>query len=76
MADNSFYTVPYKRSDNDKADIIKQRLNELKIAYRVMSRHPIVLNEFISAVKGGANLQATEPTAPEIVHKYRRDETH
>jgi hypothetical protein len=70
MADNSFYTVPYKRSDNDKADIIKERLNELKIAYRVMSRHPIVLNEFISAVKGGATLQATEPTAPEIVHKY------
>jgi hypothetical protein len=43
------------RSTNHKEDIIKGYLHELKIAYKVMSRHPVVLNEFVRAVKGGAN---------------------
>jgi hypothetical protein len=78
MAEDSLYNLPYKRSvsTNDKADIISARLHELKIAITIMQRHPNVLNEFVCAVKGGVNLPATELTAHEIAHYYRRDETH
>lgn len=64
MAKESFYNLSHKPSvsTNDKADIIAARLHELKIAITVMSKHPNVLNEFVCAVKGGANLPA-EATA-------------
>jgi hypothetical protein len=52
---------------NYTADMLKA-CHELKIAYRIMSRHPDILNEFIHAVKGGANLPAEAPTASEESH--------
>lgn len=69
-------SVEKKVSPINNEDLLKKRLERLEIAYFVMQRHPNALDEFICAVKGGANRQATEPTAPEIGHKYRRDETH
>jgi hypothetical protein len=70
MASNSVDFLIHKPSvsTNDKADIIAARLHELKIAITIMQRHPNVLNEFVCAVKGGANLPATELTAAEIAH--------
>jgi hypothetical protein len=63
MADNSISTVPYKRSDNQKADLVQRIFKEYKIAIQTMKRHGII-DEFVCAVKGGANLPAPEPTAP------------
>jgi hypothetical protein len=59
MADNSLYNLSDKRyvslaSTNHKEDIIKERLNELKIAYIIMKRHPKVLEEYVNAIKSGA----------------------
>jgi hypothetical protein len=55
MADNSLDNLHNKDSpvSGPTADIISDRLHELKIAYIVMQRHPEVLNEFVCAVKGG-----------------------
>jgi hypothetical protein len=61
-------SVEKKVSPNDNEDFIKKRLERLEIAYFVMQRHPNILDEFISTVKGDANPQASELTAPEIAH--------
>ena len=54
MAENSLYSVPYKRSvsSNDKEDFIKERLRRLEIAYAVLAKYPEILNEYVFAVKG------------------------
>lgn len=73
MADNTLFSVPYKRSvsTNDKADVISKNLHDFKIAIFVMQRHPDVLNEFISAVKGPCKDPApVEPTAPVVLKRH------
>jgi hypothetical protein len=70
--DNLSYKLhisPAASSTNYVADMLKA-CHELKIAYKVMKEHPDVLNEFVRAVKGGANLPAPEPTAPVEEHVY------
>jgi hypothetical protein len=78
MAENSLYTLsdkPYvspPNSTNHNAEIMKG-LHELKIAFRVMSGHPEILQEFKRAVVGGANHPAVRPTAPVEEVVVRRD---
>jgi hypothetical protein len=53
-----------------KEDIIKARLHELKIAYKILIKCEHCRDEFIRAVKGGANHPA-EATAPvEVLKSY------
>ena len=62
MADDSVHTVPYIRSDNQKADIINRYLREHKIALQTLARHPDVLREFKNEVMSGSN--HPEPEVP------------
>ena len=60
MANNSLDNLSYKdspvsRSTNHKADIIKDRLYELKIAYEILTHCEHCRNKFTSAVKTGIN---------------------
>ena len=67
MANNSLDNLHNKDSpvSGPTADIISDRLHELKIAYIVMQRHPEVLNEFVCAVKGAA-----DPPEPNGLNKH------
>lgn len=51
-------------STNDKADLLDRILQEHKILLKIVTGYPDILNEFVCAVKGDANLPATRPTAP------------
>jgi hypothetical protein len=69
----SYKDSPVAASTNHKADFAKQIFQEYKIALQTMKRHGLI-DEFVCAVKGGANHPVEEPTAPEVVvdyHDYR-----
>ena len=68
MASNSVDNLSYKdspvaASTNYKADFAKQIFQEYKIALQTMKKHGLI-DEFVCAVKGGANLPAPKPAAP------------
>jgi hypothetical protein len=66
------YVAPAASSTNQVADMLKA-CHELKIAMTIMRKHPDVLNEFVCAVKGGANLPAPEPTVEVLKnHEFYR----
>ena len=50
MAENSLDAITYKRSDNDKADLITLKLQQYATLLEVVSRHPEILNEYKEAV--------------------------
>jgi hypothetical protein len=63
MADNSIDYLPYKSSTNATADIIKERLFELKLALQIMAGHPDILAEYkavLSTAKCSQTGTATE----------------
>jgi hypothetical protein len=49
------------RSDNDKADLISQKLEHHAIALQILSKYPDAMKEYVNAVRNGTAI----PPAPQ-----------